>query len=322
MNVWWLLCCALDVHDPVLSDRPVLLASFSLESVLRCGPERHVLTIADLRSDNNANLLRQRYRSSQGPADSVLFVPTLRRDVAGGSLNAYLGRPAHAHSTLPSLHSVQASLPRMLQGPSVSSSRSSFSAHPVLAAGKACCRNFFDSLLVSLYQQPTTLRFWREVFRSVHDDMHSGDFMWGGSVGYEPKDAESGFHVLAGGKEGADRDLQSTVDEMRSCLDMVYVPSDYIGRTYMELVDALMANDIVTLGLYRKHGTDDAPLPYAVVNPPAKTVMNRRDQLYILRPWCAKPRSGPSADGGLDGSRGLGRTDEPPVIRRSASSLT
>lgn len=305
----------------MLADRPVLLSTFSLETVLRCGPERHVLTLVDLRSESNASLLRQRYRTTQNPGDQVLVnLATESLHEASPLPNAVLNNLSlnNPHSNQASLGAVQLTLPKMLTRGSRVHARMSFSANPVLAAGKACCRSFFDVLFVSFYQSPTSLRFWREVFRTVHDDMHSGDFMWGGGVGYEPKDQESGFNVLAG--NGGELDLQATVDGMRSVLDMIHCPADYVGRPYMELVDALLANDIVTLGLYRKHGTDDAPLPYAVVNPPGVTVMSRRDQLYILRPWCSMPRGPPP---GPDQSEASSATATPPrTVRRSTSAAT
>ena len=311
--------------DPVLMDRHVLLSCFKLESILRQRLYSQVLTIVDLRYELNMDLLRQRVR------------PPSQRRGSRATLASYLGGEAggeHAHLR----HS--ASLP--LGAVAVGMLDSSLTDHeeappppprrggrrpprptertaqpgegcPLYAAGRVCCRSFFDVLFIYLYKNPYALKLWKEVIRSRLDDLAGEEFQMGSGVLVTDEDQEElEMMEAAGAVEGdleetavpigyngkelfldttghedappALEDLQDAIDALRSSLDEMALPPAFIGLPYGDLVDSLLHIGIVPMGLYRPRGLMEAPMRFSLVNPPAGEKLVRGDLVFVLRP--------------------------------------
>jgi len=189
---------------------------------------------------------------------------------------------------------------------------------PLFAAGRVCCRSFFDVFFIYMYKNPYALRLWKEVIRSSSDDLLGDEFQVGtcatasegeildaemlkemlgdatNDTGQNDVDAEVPFGYtgrdLYCDSTGLDdappevENLQDSIDLLRSSLDEMPLPRAFLGARYADLVDAFMHMGLVPIGLYRPRGLMDAPLPFSVVNPSPDTKMVRSDLIFVLRP--------------------------------------
>lgn len=207
---------------------------------------------------------------------------------------------------------------------------------PLFAAGRVCCRSFFDVFFIYLYKSPHTLKFWKEMTRSRRDDLAGEEFQMGngmtvaemgfedseimeemmaeGLVGEEGEEGERGAEIpmayngrqlfmdTTGSSEAPPGmvDLQDSIDALRSSLDEMALPRAFIGARYGDLVDSLLHIGLVPMGLYRPRGLLDAPMPFSVVNPPPDTKVVRADLIFVLRPAAVFDAKG-KGGGGMEG---------------------
>lgn len=211
---------------------------------------------------------------------------------------------------------------------------------PLFAAGRVCCRSFFDVFFIYLYKSPYALKLWKEVIRSRLDDLAGEEFQMGSGVtvaDLDPEEAEMMEEMVAEGVVGEEgeeggpgaevpvgyngnelymdttgrneappgvADLQDSIDALRSSLDEMALPRAFIGARYGDLVDSLLHIGLVPMGLYRPRGLLDAPMPFSVVNPPPDTKLVRADLIFVLRPASAFFDSKGTGGGGGGGEGG------------------
>ena len=404
-------------RDPVLMDRHVLLSCFKLEGILRQRLYSQVLTLVDLRNEQNMDLLRQRVRPpSQFLASSSLppgyhlgtghsYIPSSRgyghSDGGAGAAAAddddeEARRPLSAPSPVPpgtqpvrvrvdDVHRVSCVAfaeeavttdhhhrlghgldfhqhdihphndphnhhegdeeedPRARRrrrrafSPVPERASRPEQGCPLFAAGRVCCRSFFDVFFIYLYKSPYALKLWKEVIRSRLDDLTGEEFQMGSGVtvaDLDPEEAEMMEEMVAEGVVGEEgegkgpgaevpvgyngnelfmdttgrseappgvADLQDSIDALRSSLDEMALPRAFIGARYGELVDSLLHIGLVPMGLYRPRGLLDATMPFSVVNPPPDTKLVRADLIFVLRPAAVFDSKGRGGGGGGEG---------------------
>lgn len=239
--------------------------------------------------------------------------------------------------------------PRLPQRPPAERASRPEQGCPLFAAGRVCCRSFFDVLFLYLYKNPYGLKFWKELIRSRMDDLAAEEFQMGtthlnvedeeevsvggsGGEGGPEEEVPLGYNgcelfMDTTGREEAPshlEDLQDAIDALRSSLDEMVLPSAYIGLRYGELVDALLHIGIVPMGLYRPRGLMEAPMPFSVVNPPADTRLVRADLIFVLRPGPAfesAARGDSGGGGGPASTRPQEQQQQQPHQRRSYSGV-
>ncbi|EKX50805.1 hypothetical protein GUITHDRAFT_134917 [Guillardia theta CCMP2712] len=92
---------------------------------------------------------------------------------------------------------------------------------------------------------------------------------------------------------GLDHDDFTSGDVFPSELFTIPVPSSFDGKPFIQLFQFLVSKqNILPIGLYRQHPTDDfAPLPYVVSAPPRDLVLNKDDQIFtLISPLMSLPR--------------------------------
>jgi len=192
---------------------------------------------------------------------------------------------------------------------------------PVFAAGRASVRSFFDFLALYSFQSPTAQQFFFELTRTdqrgiiqgrhtieesrsgegeVYDtsddsdsDNDEADARSDVSMPHEELSIPEIWAFTTYGQDQRPRTLREMVNEMRSVLDQIPIPKSLVGARYSALVQGLMAEGMVPIGLYRPEGILGSSLPFAVINPDRSVKLTHLDQVYILIPYCRTDRGEP-----------------------------
>ena len=71
-------------------------------------------------------------------------------------------------------------------------------------------------------------------------------------------------------------------DFSQANLWQILVPEEFINQTYEKLFSYLLDKNLVSIGLYRLPGATDNRRPYCYTNPDPKTLITKRDRVFVL----------------------------------------